>query len=161
MKDFYFFNPDINANCTNLLLGLAYCVQAVGNIATYSGIPTTSQYTTFTLISYSTLTAITTADEVRPTLPRESQLPTASRNLSNCDSCRNFVAVRGIVDQSESPDISTTIAFVNSCIYIAGAYHVAISDLMSWNPSLSADNCALQPGFSYCVVQTAPDSTGE
>ncbi|KND88572.1 hypothetical protein TOPH_06753 [Tolypocladium ophioglossoides CBS 100239] len=31
-------NPEINnPNCTNLLAGYSYCVQAVGNIATYSG----------------------------------------------------------------------------------------------------------------------------
>ena len=37
LSDFYFLNPEINENCTNLELGVAYCVEPVGNLATYSG----------------------------------------------------------------------------------------------------------------------------
>lgn len=37
LTDFYFLNPEVNSTCGNLLLGSAYCVQAVGNIVTYSG----------------------------------------------------------------------------------------------------------------------------
>lgn len=53
LKDFYFLNPKINANCTNLLLGLAYCVQAVGDISTYSGYPSSKIYT-LTSLTYTT-----------------------------------------------------------------------------------------------------------
>jgi len=31
LGDFIFLNPIINANCTNLVLGESYCVQAVGD----------------------------------------------------------------------------------------------------------------------------------
>ncbi|EHK22148.1 uncharacterized protein TRIVIDRAFT_200487 [Trichoderma virens Gv29-8] len=37
LNDLYFLNPMINSTCGNLLLGTYYCVEAVGNIATYSG----------------------------------------------------------------------------------------------------------------------------
>ncbi|KAL4872891.1 hypothetical protein BDV12DRAFT_192829 [Aspergillus spectabilis] len=38
LSDFYFLNPEVNSpNCTNLLTGYAYCVQAVGDISTYPG----------------------------------------------------------------------------------------------------------------------------
>ncbi|KAF9631767.1 Peptidoglycan-binding lysin domain [Lasiodiplodia theobromae] len=37
LSDFYFLNPEIDANCTNLELGKAYCVAPVGTISTYSG----------------------------------------------------------------------------------------------------------------------------
>ncbi|GFF73104.1 hypothetical protein IFM60648_03853 [Aspergillus lentulus] len=36
LNDFYFLHPEIDANCTDLMLGIAYCVEAVG------GIPTTT-----------------------------------------------------------------------------------------------------------------------
>jgi hypothetical protein len=31
LSDFYFLNPGINENCTNLLAGVSYCVQPVGS----------------------------------------------------------------------------------------------------------------------------------
>lgn len=42
LDDFYFLNPEINKDCTNLDLGVAYCVQPVGTITTYSGYTYTS-----------------------------------------------------------------------------------------------------------------------
>lgn len=37
LEDFVFLNPSINSNCTNLLLGISYCVEPVGDskISTY------------------------------------------------------------------------------------------------------------------------------
>jgi hypothetical protein len=40
LSNFYFWNPEINSNRTNLLLGSTYCVEAVGNIAIHSGYST-------------------------------------------------------------------------------------------------------------------------
>ncbi|KAL9029149.1 MAG: hypothetical protein Q9196_002579, partial [Gyalolechia fulgens] len=37
MDDFIFLNPAINSNCTNLFADESYCVQALGDINTYSG----------------------------------------------------------------------------------------------------------------------------
>ncbi|CZR55671.1 uncharacterized protein PAC_05559 [Phialocephala subalpina] len=37
---FYFLNPQIEADCRNLWLGNSYCVEQVGDIATYSGYST-------------------------------------------------------------------------------------------------------------------------
>ena len=38
LLDFYFLNPGVNSTtCNNLLLGIAYCVAPVGDIASYPG----------------------------------------------------------------------------------------------------------------------------
>lgn len=37
LQDFYFLNAGINSTCGNLVLGDSYCVQAVGDIASYPG----------------------------------------------------------------------------------------------------------------------------
>ena len=37
LKDLYFLNPAIDANCTNLLLGISHCVQPVGTISMCPG----------------------------------------------------------------------------------------------------------------------------
>ncbi|KUI70318.1 hypothetical protein VM1G_06273 [Cytospora mali] len=62
LDNFYFLNPQLNGSCGSLWLGNAYCVEAVGNIATYSG------YTTSTL-NYTTL-ASTVPDAVTRTVNR-------------------------------------------------------------------------------------------
>ncbi|GIJ86390.1 hypothetical protein Asppvi_005278 [Aspergillus pseudoviridinutans] len=41
-SDFYFLNPQLGNNCSSLWLGNSYCVQAVGNIHTYSRYPSSS-----------------------------------------------------------------------------------------------------------------------
>ena len=149
LKDFYFLNPEINANCTNLLLGLAYCVQAVGNIVTYPAY-STSQYFSLTSASYSTETT-TSTDYPVPTVTTEPQLPTASGTVANCSIYRNYETVPPIVDQSHSTDVTLVTDFVNSCTYLTGAYGVNITDFLAWNPSLAAGNYTLKPGYSYCM----------
>lgn len=50
LKDFYFLNPMINNTCGNLWLDTYYCVEAVGNIATYSNY---NQYVSIPTLSFS------------------------------------------------------------------------------------------------------------
>ncbi|OJJ96018.1 hypothetical protein ASPACDRAFT_64009 [Aspergillus aculeatus ATCC 16872] len=52
LMDFYFLNPEINADCTNLELGEAYCIAAVGDISTYSGYPITTPWITVATASF-------------------------------------------------------------------------------------------------------------
>ena len=159
LKDFYFLNPEINTNCTNLLLGLAYCVQAVGNIATYSGY-STSQFFSLTSASYSTETTTTATEYPVPSVTNEPQLPTASGTVPSCSIYRNYETVSPIIDQSQSADITLVTDFINSCTYLTGAYGVDITDLLSWNPSLTADNCTLKSGYSYCIeLNPLPNSS--
>ncbi|GFF60496.1 hypothetical protein IFM62136_04638 [Aspergillus lentulus] len=64
LNDFYFLHPEIDANCTDLMLGIAYCVEAVGGIPyrnTYSVAgPTTSTSTTTPASSTATTGAVPT-----------------------------------------------------------------------------------------------------
>jgi hypothetical protein len=43
---------------------------------------------------------------------------------------------------------------LNRCSYFAKDHQVTVSNLTTWNPSLDGNECALQPGYSYCVRQT-------
>lgn len=52
LKDFYFLNPMVNSTCGNLWLDTYYCVEAVGNIATYSNY---NQYVSITISQPSSL----------------------------------------------------------------------------------------------------------
>ncbi|KAK3369408.1 hypothetical protein B0T24DRAFT_707942 [Lasiosphaeria ovina] len=145
LSDFYFLNPEVYTNCTNLLLGVAYCVFPVGNIATYSGYiaPPTMPIT----VPPATFSSVNTANPSTTVHANPGyvfqQLPMASGTIQGCASYANF-------------NDNTTDASLNSCSYIAYAYGVELSDLLAWNPSLSKDAtaCALQRGLSYCVQKT-------
>ncbi|KAF9888671.1 hypothetical protein FE257_008429 [Aspergillus nanangensis] len=133
LPDFYFLNPQVNTQCTNLWLNTSYCVEAVGDISTYSLYPTTTAATSFTRPPTSppfTPTPVTT-----PGLQ-----PTASGTIDKCFLYEN--AFDATVD-----DAST----LNSCKYWATYAGVNVNDLIAWNPSLSTGACVLQSGFSYCI----------
>lgn len=141
LTDFFFLNPEIDANCTNLLLGEAYCVAAVGSITTYSSYPVTTPLFTVTSATFPSVdTSIPTTTSDPGYIYTPTYLPTAPGTLTDCAEYRDF-------------DNTT---FSNSCIYIAFAFHVTTDQLMEWNPSLptNVSACALQPGYSYCVVRS-------
>jgi hypothetical protein len=141
LADFYFLNPEINKDCTNLLLGIAYCVKAVGNIHTYSGytITNTALPVTVPPASFPSVnTAIPTPSSDPGFTYTVSLLPTAPGTIPGCDVYQNSA-------NASSP--------WNDCSNAAYANQVSPSELMTWNPSLSRNlsMCELKPGFSYCV----------
>lgn len=142
MSDFYFLNPELNVNCTNLDLGIAYCVEPVGNIQTYPGYTVSSGAPTITVppaTFASVNTAITTPTPITTIIYAPSNLPTAPGTLSNCYAYQNYNA-----------------SLANECLYVASLYDVTTDQLLEWNPSLNSNmsECSLQPGYSYCAALT-------
>jgi hypothetical protein len=146
LADFYFLNSELNENCTNLELGVAYCVEAVGNIATYSGytITETQLFTVPPATFASVDTEIPTPTSNPGFVYTTSLLPTASGTIPGCYAYANY-------------DNSTD--GVNDCEDIAYDYAVTTDELVEWNPSLSS-NCSFQPGYSYCILQSNTTSSG-
>ncbi|OCK74384.1 carbohydrate-binding module family 50 protein [Lepidopterella palustris CBS 459.81] len=142
LSDFYFLNPEIDSQCTNLQLGVSYCVEAVGNIATYTGYSTpaggsiTVPPANFSSVNTAIQTPTPTGYDYT-----QSLMPTASGTISGCKVYANYNAS----SNAES-----------DCDYVAFAYQVTTDQLLAWNPSLSSNlsTCNLQDGYSYCVVQT-------
>lgn len=144
LSDFYFLNPEINQNCTNLDLGIAYCVEPVGDIHAYPGYPTSTSGPTITVppATFSSVnTAIPTASSNPGFTYTSSLLPMASGTIQGCDTYQNY---------------NQSTGFESDCQYIAFAYRVTTDELLQWNPSLSSNlsTCGLQDGYSYCVEQT-------
>ncbi|KAI6854519.1 hypothetical protein KC323_g8775 [Hortaea werneckii] len=142
ISDFLLLNPEIYTNCTNLLLGVSYCVFPVGDIASYSGFeaPTTLSITVSPATFSSVDTAVPSATN-HPDLDFVFQnLPKAPGTIDDC----TFHA-----DHNDN----TRDADSNSCTAVASAWDIELEDLLDWNPSLSTDQeaCATQPGRSYCV----------
>lgn len=145
LSNFYFLNPQINSNCTNLWLGNAYCVAPVGDISTYPGYPQTTPLITVTSASFPPVdTGIPTASSSPGYVATTSLLPTASGTIPGCDTYKNANGSGGH----------------DSCSDISANYLVSVDQLQKWNPSLSKNpsDCSLQPGFSYCVVQNSTEN---
>ncbi|KAK3946802.1 hypothetical protein QBC32DRAFT_248799 [Pseudoneurospora amorphoporcata] len=151
LPDFYFLNPGIDANCTNLWLDTSYCVKAVGDINTYSGYP----YSTSAIYSLTSSAYVTTTTNVTTTAPSVTPivaLPLAPGTKAGCDAYVEYKAPDPYRDQSESEDVRLVTEHMNSCDFASSAYPVSLDDFLSWNPSLaSISPCYLQPGYSYCA----------
>jgi hypothetical protein len=181
LKDFYFLNPDVDDQCTNLQPATAYCVKAVGDITTYIGydgvsatvtaacdtaFPAASCYqdpatlpsvpflepdATFTRPSKASITSATKTVSYASRVPS----PTAPGSRTDCDRYAQYVSTG-----DEAIDKS-----VNSCISVASYYEVTVGQLLEWNESLRAENCALLPRYAYCAYikggtcPPEPDST--
>lgn len=152
LRDFYFLNPSIDEQCTNLLLGIAYCVAAVGDINTYASYPysTTPAYT-LTSPTYTTTTQ--TLSTVAPSITPLIELPLAPGTLSDCEDYVEHIPVPAIGDQNEQRDLPVLTNNVNTCIFALSSYKIQMDDFLLWNPSLAeVDPCMLQEGYRYCAL---------
>ncbi|KAL1589377.1 hypothetical protein WHR41_02172 [Cladosporium halotolerans] len=141
LSDFLFLNPTVDKDCTNLVLGLAYCVAPIGDIATYVGYPRSRGSARITVppATFPTLNATVATKTNDPgflfTAPASS-LPRAPGTKQECDTYETFDDARG-----------------RDCEQIAFNYQITTEQLLQWNPSLSRNltDCQADPGFRYCV----------
>ncbi|KAI7559619.1 hypothetical protein KC343_g10058, partial [Hortaea werneckii] len=128
ISDFLFLNPEIYTNCTNLLLGVSYCVFPVGDIASYSGYPAPT--TLSITVPPATFSSVDTAVPSATNHPDPDfvfqNLPKAPGTADDC----TFYA-----DHNDN----TRDADSNSCTAVASAWDIELEDLLDWNPSLSTD----------------------
>ncbi|GME35766.1 LysM domain-containing protein [Neofusicoccum parvum] len=143
LEDFVFLNPSINANCTNLLADESYCVQAVGDIDTYSGRPGYSTATPTAPFTGIPFTALPDATET----PYARLYPLAPLANDTRDDCSAY-----FVGDDYQYNLSGT-RWAGNCAFAAQDYNVTVEDLGIWNPSLansSAPDCAFTLGLRYC-----------
>lgn len=134
LADFYFLNPGVDKTCSNLWLNGAYCVQAVGNIATYPNYPVSVPPTSFARPTTTQSSTSTTSAFTLPTLPL------AVGSYQNC-----LEYARGV------PGDEPAKAELNTCSFMANAYKVSVDNLLKWNPSLSRASCIFSSKVRYCV----------
>ncbi|KAF5867467.1 putative glycoside hydrolase family 61 protein [Botrytis fragariae] len=167
LTDFYFLNPMVNSTCGNLWTDTYYCVEAVGNIATYlgyGGMSTTKNpcsqldapascfvttYPTTTPFTWPAVGTMTTT-ALLTNFTSLADLPLAPGTSASCSQYAEYY-------QSKSD--------INSCGAIAHFYDIGISDVVAWNPSLMYDannttSCVFLPGYRYCVAGTTTGSDG-
>ncbi|CAG8067040.1 unnamed protein product [Penicillium salamii] len=140
LTDFYFLNPEIDANCTNLELDEAYCVKPVGSITSYPNytatgvLPITVTPVTFTYVNTNVPSATSDPGYV---VTGTALLPTASGTIPDCY------------------DYENPSNYTSQCVQMASDYGISMSQLVSWNPSLvnNASTCTLDMASSYCILR--------
>lgn len=149
-------NPEVATDCSNLWLGYAYCVQAVGTITTYDGYTVTTPSTSFTRPATTTISY---------TIGPSTTLSAAPGSATGCVKYRDHYNSSTLDIAGRSYEIADFD--LNSCTAVASIYDVTVGQLVTWNPSLEEDNCELKAGYSYCIIQSwdgtnpFPDMTGD
>ncbi|KAF2000138.1 hypothetical protein P154DRAFT_412945, partial [Amniculicola lignicola CBS 123094] len=139
VDDFYFLNPQVDRDCSNLWLETSHCVRPVGKIPTYP--------------AYLMSTPGTIFPKPTPELISRSYPPVVTPSLSvtvtgTVSGCLFYMSaskesIGSVVDLSVSNPCSAWVIWAD----------VTVEDLFMWNPGLSKGNCVLQAGKSYCILK--------
>ncbi|KAI5198887.1 hypothetical protein E4T38_07283 [Aureobasidium subglaciale] len=141
LDDFYFLNPEINSNCTNLYLNYSYCVQPVGDISSYAGYGIGAVTSGVTEVSSTKVTGTPTAFDT---------LPDATMATLNVEPTSGYLFALANGTRGDCEEYTDNIYGAVDCAYINPG--VATTDLTSWNPSLSPYSCTLVNETRYCTI---------
>ncbi|KIJ58950.1 carbohydrate-binding module family 50 protein [Hydnomerulius pinastri MD-312] len=168
---FFALNPELYSNCTNLVLGDAYCVEAI---------PTSTTTSTGTPTPTTTTSASPTPTNIEPGSWTNC---TQYYNVQSGDNC-NVIEDKYNITFSDllqwNPEINTTCSNLalasycvqgsnpcttvyqvqsgNYCSEIETQFGITSTQLTNLNPWLDS-NCDLQVGQILCIARTAPTTT--
>ncbi|KAJ5120356.1 uncharacterized protein N7515_009744 [Penicillium bovifimosum] len=161
MSDFLFLNSEINEKCTNLQLGVYYCVQAVGYITTYPGYGGTSD--DYTKVSMTAVPSSVPRPDYPGALPNNSYPVIPLANGTRKD-CYDYMWLSNTTDDALAD--CWTMAMTNGvsaevCSFfpwLGMSYSLSIQadpskDFIMWNPSLEE-----KPRSSSSIASTASAS---
>lgn len=151
LDDFLFLNPELDLNCTNLLLGCAYCVRAVGDISTYPGYTSTARPYSLTAMTFTTTGGARLSSWIRSptTLP---PLPTAPGTTSNCTFWIDRPPFPQVEDQAMNPVYTNQQLLTDNCAYALLGLNTSLDEFVALNPLLSnGTSCTLQGVYRYCA----------
>ncbi|KAF8144037.1 hypothetical protein K438DRAFT_1945601 [Mycena galopus ATCC 62051] len=136
LADLYLMNPEINANCTNLLAAYYYCVEPYppfSTVTTTALSPTGTNYTSISTFSYS-FPAYTSTASYEILTPGGVPAPTNVAPGTRTAACGYYYNI------SEGDTLSS----------IANMSDNAEAELITWNPELAT---AVPPvGDAICVI---------
>ncbi|OBT47402.1 hypothetical protein VE00_02155 [Pseudogymnoascus sp. WSF 3629] len=145
LPDFFFLNPAVNTNCTNLFALESYCVAAVGDINTYTGRPGFASVTLDPSAPFTGIPYTERPDATETPYPRlYTPLPEATGTR---DDCVHYFA------RDDFQFNLTGSTFGSNCQLAARTYNVDLKDFGLWNPGLgnvSDPACAFEKGVRYC-----------
>ncbi|KAI1776335.1 LysM domain-containing protein [Hypoxylon cercidicola] len=146
LDDFLFLNSGVNVNCTNLFALESYCVQAVGDINTYSGRPghVTYSLTATRNASFEDVATLLPPVSWSSPTPTTTPAPLASGTRDDCESY--------LLGDAYQQNLTNSYLLSN-CHLAAEVMGVTLTDLETWNPILgnaSDPSCMFEAGLRYC-----------
>ncbi|RDX41745.1 hypothetical protein OH76DRAFT_1411835 [Lentinus brumalis] len=129
--EFRAWNPEVDADCANIQIGLSYCV-----FGPY--VPYTPTITLPPASSSSSSTSIVTM-----TTSAAAPVPTNVANGTITDGCSEYYTVKS----------------GDTCTAIESLFTISLSDFRTWNPEVNAQCTNIVLGLAYCVNGPPPSST--
>ncbi|KAJ5237371.1 hypothetical protein N7489_007462, partial [Penicillium chrysogenum] len=151
-SDFMFVNPELTETCTNLQKDVYYCLQAVGDITTYSG-HAGSTSDRFSKVSMTSVPSSASRPDFAGALKNNS-IPAIPLAKDTRKDCYDYIWMNNITDNA-----------LADCWTMAMTIDVPKEDFIIWNPSLEKNAtgynypCTLQSSSSYCVQLSKPTNT--
>ncbi|KAI0364298.1 hypothetical protein BV20DRAFT_1125711 [Pilatotrama ljubarskyi] len=165
LSDFRTWNPEVNAQCTNIVLGLAYCVD--GPPPTSSpiapGTITTGCDTYYTVQSGDTCAVMenqfgVTFDQIRQWNPEiDSNCANIQPGLGYC--VAGPAAGSGTITPSQGCTAYYTVQPGDSCPVIEAQFDITFAEIQAWNPEINNDCSNILGGVQYCVAGPPPGTT--
>ncbi len=139
LSDFRFLNPEIWANCTNLLADTYYCVEPVGYISTYPGYGATTTTSPFNK------TAATALPNVGNILANytNTQPVILIANSTRLD-CYEYIFFDNVTDNAAA-----------DCWALSMIYDITGEEFILWNPSLANTNEVLTESARISATASA------
>lgn len=165
---FQTWNPEVNEACSNIQVGLAYCVASTGgssssgppsNVATGTITDGCTQY--YTVVSGDSCSAIDTTYSITFAQFRTWN-PEVDENCSNIQVGEAYCVASTNTGSGGTPSNLASGSFTNcstyytvvsgdSCTAIDTTYNLALADFYRWNPEVNTDCTNIGVGEAYCV----------
>ncbi|KAJ6503717.1 hypothetical protein C8R45DRAFT_818200, partial [Mycena sanguinolenta] len=150
LADFYTLNPEINANCTNLLAGFYYCVEPYPpftTVTTTAIATTATNYSTISFFTYS-LPAPSTSTVIETLTPAGVPAPTNVAPGTRTAACGYYYDIKS----------GDTLAAISNLT------DMTETDLISWNsgrlstavPAVGQAICVIFPTGNYTLPPATP-----
>ncbi|KAJ2988304.1 hypothetical protein NUW54_g9156 [Trametes sanguinea] len=165
LSDFRAWNPEVNAQCTNIALGLAYCVSGPppSSSPIAPGTITTDCSSYYTVQAGDTCQVIEdqysiSFDQIRQWNPEvDANCGNIQPGLGYC--VAGPPAGTGTITPSQGCTAYYTVQQGDSCPVIESLFEISFSQLQAWNPEINADCSNIIAGVQYCVAGAPPGST--
>ncbi|KAJ7264086.1 hypothetical protein B0H12DRAFT_1217298 [Mycena haematopus] len=168
LADLYTMNPEINANCTNLLAAFYYCVEPYPPFSTVttSAIATTgTNYSTMSTFSYSfpTVTStlsyetLTAAGVPAPTNVAPGTRTAACGYYYNIEAGDTLASIANISDMAEAELVSWNSGMVTLSFWsCSGGSCPLLPELATAVPAVGEAICVIFPTGNYTLIPVTP-----
>ncbi|KAF8966665.1 hypothetical protein BDZ97DRAFT_1917471 [Flammula alnicola] len=170
------WNPEINSGCTNIQVGLAYCVSGPGGTTSTTSTPVASPTASGTIITGCTQYYTVVSGDSCPAIESKFSITFAQFQQWNPEvhtACDNILigfqyCVAGPSSTSSTPPAASptasgtitpaqgcqayyTTVSGDFCFKIQTQFNITLAQFLEWNPEINSGCTNLQLGLEYCV----------